>query len=94
MSASWLYDLASDNIDDWLPSYYQRLTSEYQFSLSRRDNITNWALTLFIAVIAAYVAILTSQTAVSSSLENCPSSSSIRADYAFFLSKHDSLLVS
>ena len=53
--------------EDWLPSYYQRLVSEYQFSLGRRDSITNWALTLFLAIIAAYVAIVTSQTHVSSS---------------------------
>jgi hypothetical protein len=49
----------------WLTRYYERLVEEYQFSLTRRDNITNWALTLFLAVIATYAVILTSQVVVS-----------------------------
>jgi hypothetical protein len=51
---------------DWLASYYQRLQNEYQFSLARRDNVTNWALTLFIAVVTTYTALLTSQIVPSS----------------------------
>jgi hypothetical protein len=47
--------------EQWVAHYYQRLQNEYQFSLSRRDNITNWALTLFLAVVATYATIMTSQ---------------------------------
>jgi hypothetical protein len=54
------------NNEDWLKEYYGRLQNESQFSSTRRDNATNWALTLFLGIIAAYVALLTSQTVVPS----------------------------
>jgi len=52
--------------DDWLKEYYSRLQSESQFSSTRRDNATNWGLTVFLGVIATYAALLTSQTSLPS----------------------------
>jgi|SRR6267143_2896227 len=50
-----------DGVGAWLSNYYGKLIGESQFSRSRRDAVINWGLTLFLAVLAAYGASLTSQ---------------------------------
>src|SRR5712692_2083549 len=50
----------------WLSQYYSKLQGESEFSHQRRDTVTNWALTLFLAVLATYAASLTSQIALPS----------------------------
>src|SRR2546428_7390585 len=53
-----------ESSDAWLSQYYAKLQSQSQFSLQRRDMVTNWGLTLFLAILATYAASLTSQIAL------------------------------
>jgi hypothetical protein len=39
---------------DWLKDYYSRVQSEYEFSFSKKDNLTNWSLTILIATLGLY----------------------------------------
>jgi len=56
---------ANERNEDWISDYYNKLISEQNFSRSRRDTVTNWGLTLFLAVIAAYGASVTSSVEIS-----------------------------
>lgn len=40
--------------DDWLKEYYSRAQSEYEFSFNKKDNLTNWSLTILIATLGLY----------------------------------------
>lgn len=51
---------------EWLKDYYTKLQNESQFSQTRREDITNWSLTLLLGVVTAYAALLTSQVTIPS----------------------------
>jgi hypothetical protein len=63
-----MHSMASEHSDDkWISDYYGKLIAEQSFSRSRRDVVTNWGLTLFLAVIAVYGASVSSSVVVSHS---------------------------
>src|SRR5438445_4491337 len=56
---------ADERDEKWISDYYNKLISEQDFSRSRRDTVTNWGLTLFLAIIAAYGASITASVDIS-----------------------------
>lgn len=40
--------------NEWLNNYYNRLQSEYQYSLNKKDLLTNWSLTIVVALFTIY----------------------------------------
>ena len=50
-----------DNQDDWLSSYYSRITEEYKISMERKDRALDWSITIFFIAFMAYAELLTSK---------------------------------
>lgn len=44
--------------DEWLPTYYSKVQSEYQISFNKKDQLTNWSLTVLLAMFASYFGLL------------------------------------
>ena len=44
----------SSNDDSWLKQYHSRLQSEYEHSSNKKDTLTNWSLTIMLAMIGLY----------------------------------------
>jgi len=50
-----------DEQDDWLSSYYSRITEEYKISMERKDRTLDWSITIFFIAFIAYAELLTSE---------------------------------
>lgn len=40
--------------NEWLETYHSRLQSEYEFSSNKKDTLTNWSLTILLAMLGFY----------------------------------------
>lgn len=57
--------MSKSSDSNWLSNYYERLQSDYELSLSRRDNVTNWSYTLLAAIIALYFSFFSDKLMIS-----------------------------
>lgn len=47
--------------DSWLKEYHSRIIQEYNFSMERKDRVTDWAIGIFFVTLVAYAQLLREQ---------------------------------
>ena len=47
--------------DPWLKEYHSRIIQEYNFSMERKDRVTDWAIGIFFVTLVAYAQLLREQ---------------------------------